>query len=412
MCFSLIYYKILWGVFFMSKKEEKSLKTELVKDNALLKEIDFPLKLNMKRDEVSILHDALRAIGYEIKDTEKANNRFGVLTHQAVLDFQEKNNLEASGEVDEKTASLLLKEAGLHKCVVHGIVQDQNGEPQSGLNVKAFDCNIGMDDTLIGHHATDDQGNYSISYPLSKLHGKTAADLAISVYQKDRLLQEADVIFNAKPDETKDFTVTLDESPEFKLLSEKIRPLLHKKVELIDLKKDQIDFLSQKTDIEARKIEWLSQSHELSGGDEKPAISNSVNLFSAKHDFPENWHQFMNPPQGATGQILEINLKPEMFPFMLREKEKAINKIDIFVKTKDEEANAQLSGTSLILNQDASNQITLKTDTKYNGILSAAKDGLELNSDNPVTLKVNGTTLNSENVDDLFIAFTYTLSED
>ena len=67
--------------------------------------ITFPLRINMKRDEVSYLHKVLEQLGFRIDRREKLEKRFGRSTRQAVLEFQKKYRLNPTGEVDEKTAN-------------------------------------------------------------------------------------------------------------------------------------------------------------------------------------------------------------------------------------------------------------------------------------------------------------------
>ncbi len=61
----------------------------------------------------------------------------------------------------------------------------------------------------------------------------------------------------------------------------------------------------------------------------------SVRLFSLKHEFPNEWYRFLNPIGGAD-QELVINLKPENYPFFLRDKiaNFKFSKIEIFVESK------------------------------------------------------------------------------
>jgi hypothetical protein len=99
--------------------------------------------------------------------------------------------------------------------IVHGKVSSSNGYSQPGLTVKAFDRNVGANDTPLGEAMINAQGNYSITYPIEKLGEKPAADLVICMYQDGKLLQTSDVIFNAKPLETKDFVIAAVVQPEF-----------------------------------------------------------------------------------------------------------------------------------------------------------------------------------------------------
>lgn len=48
--------------------------------------------------------------------------------------------------------------------------------------------------------------------------------------------------------------------------------------------------------------------------------SGLVQLFSLKHDFPTEWHQFMYPATAATSQELTLKLDKRLFPFMLKDR--------------------------------------------------------------------------------------------
>jgi len=56
-------------------------------------------------------------------------------------------------------------------------------------------------------------------------------------------------------------------------------------------------------------------------------------LFSAKHEFPTPWHQFLNPT-GANA-TLNLNIDLERFPFQFRGKTITIQKVELFLPLKD-----------------------------------------------------------------------------
>lgn len=59
--------------------------------------------------------------------------------------------------------------------------------------------------------------------------------------------------------------------------------------------------------------------------------------FSLRHEFPSDWHRFLNPPAGYTGdQVFNLNFAKSRFPFMMQSKPIALNKIRLFVKLKPE----------------------------------------------------------------------------
>lgn len=131
---------------------------------------------------------------------------------------------------DKATTAFLSHDNDIHQFIVSGMVRDQDNAPRPGLTVKAFDRNSGKDDIFLGMSTTNNQGNYSIGYTSQILGVKASADLVISVYKNDELLQTSDLIFNAGQKEIKDFIIPINKAPEYEHLKNKIQPLLHKKI--------------------------------------------------------------------------------------------------------------------------------------------------------------------------------------
>jgi hypothetical protein len=65
-------------------------------------------------------------------------------------------------------------------------------------------------------------------------------------------------------------------------------------------------------------------------------------LFSAKHEFPGEWHQFLHPEQEDTPNILDMELGKERFPFYFRDKSINIGQIDFYLKIQEGESNNNL----------------------------------------------------------------------
>jgi hypothetical protein len=148
-----------------------------------------------------------------------------------------KRETTKSGNASKTEKKLRTQKISSNQRTVQGNAQYSDGSPRSGLTVKAFDRRIGSDDTLLGEGVTDNQGRYSITYPQEKLGGNPAADLVLMIYSGNKLLQQSDVIFNAQVNETKDFFFPIYVVPEFQRLSDKIAPLIRKKIGLPILKR-------------------------------------------------------------------------------------------------------------------------------------------------------------------------------
>ncbi len=71
-------------------------------------------------------------------------------------------------------------------------------------------------------------------------------------------------------------------------------------------------------------------------------------MFSARHEYPTNWAQFLNPPTGAE-QTLSLELPPERFPFFTHGLEVKVSAIDVIVHTiGGEPGKLSLSGPTTV----------------------------------------------------------------
>ncbi|MBE9570423.1 MAG: peptidoglycan-binding protein, partial [Proteobacteria bacterium] len=89
-------------------------------------------------------------------------------------------------------------------------------------------------------------------------------------------------------------------------------------------------------------------------------------LFSARHEFPGEWHQFLYSPD-SQGK-LNFELYKDRFPFMFRDKKININRVGIYLKPKD------TIGDSFELNVDNHDNIELKKDQSLGNILCGTTD--------------------------------------
>jgi hypothetical protein len=61
----------------------------------------------------------------------------------------------------------------------------------------------------------------------------------------------------------------------------------------------------------------------------------TVQLFSAKHNFPNEWYQFLNPSDDQNDQNLSLQLKPSLFTFFFQNRVTQITKAEFFLIIKD-----------------------------------------------------------------------------
>ena len=65
------------------------------------------------------------------------------------------------------------------------------------------------------------------------------------------------------------------------------------------------------------------------------ASRTGVRLFSARHEFPGEWHRFLHPTETADPQSLQLELTPERFPFRFRGTQIRIDRVELFLRLKD-----------------------------------------------------------------------------
>jgi hypothetical protein len=78
-----------------------------------------------------------------------------------------------------------------------------------------------------------------------------------------------------------------------------------------------------------------------------PGQSDLRRLFSLKHEFSSEWYKFLNPPQTAPDQSMQIALTIERFPYQYRGMKLTITSVDLFLKFKDIHDKTFNSGTPL-----------------------------------------------------------------
>src|ERR1051326_8098820 len=61
-----------------------------------------------------------------------------------------------------------------------------------------------------------------------------------------------------------------------------------------------------------------------------------MRLFSAKHDFPGEWHRFLYPPDNQTDQVLKLDAISDRFPFQFRDKTIKSLSVHLFLKLKND----------------------------------------------------------------------------
>lgn len=231
------------------------------------------LSLRMRGEDVALLHKELIQLEYPIAENEKQRMYFGTTTRQAVLDFQEKKDLEASGIVDSETAKRInqaLENKNL-EYKVKGTINLADGTPAAGLSVSALDLDL-RSQQLLGKRRTDRRGYYEITYYAHQFRRleKDRADLVVKVFTDDGgLLATSQILFNAPRDAELNFTIptnVIKPLTLFEKIGRSIVPLLDElKIEDLDEDKrhQDVTFLWGETGFDKNDIARFVMAHKL-----------------------------------------------------------------------------------------------------------------------------------------------------
>jgi hypothetical protein len=77
-------------------------------------------------------------------------------------------------------------------------------------------------------------------------------------------------------------------------------------------------------------------------GDNAPGL---YQPFSARHEFPTEFHRFLHPPAESEQQTMTLNFAQKRFPYMFKGRNIAVDQVHIFVRLADEFDDANVSGT-------------------------------------------------------------------
>src|SRR5262245_1862556 len=148
------------------------------------------LSLRMQGSDVKLLQDELHQLGVSIGDRE---GFFGKATRQAVLEFQRSHALQATGVVDEATATAINAEVDAlqpepetvetkEAFTVRGQIRQTDGNPLGEGQVKALDADLRSPQEL-GTTKWDAEGRFEITYTTERFARaeKRSADLTFQI---------------------------------------------------------------------------------------------------------------------------------------------------------------------------------------------------------------------------------------
>ncbi|MEM9092762.1 MAG: hypothetical protein AAGC93_29045 [Cyanobacteria bacterium P01_F01_bin.53] len=158
----------------------------------------------------------------------------------------------------------------------------------------------------------------------------------------------------------------------------------------------------------------------LKGDEQKAALNDwlasQLSVFSARHEFPSEWHQFLYPEQASNGHSLQIDLSKERFPFQFNNQTIEITQIDLYLQLKANESNT-LTSVNLTTPDGR-----FKVDQRFNGQnptddqnpIALPLASISLDSSHRIhtsevwTIEVNNGTLDA--VEDIVILCQYRVS--
>jgi hypothetical protein len=140
-----------------------------------------------------------------------------------------------------------------------------------------------------------------------------------------------------------------------------------------------------------------------------------VRLFSARHEFPSEWHRFLHPSTPAGDQTLTLGLSKNRFPYVFDKKTVKIGKIDLFMKVGSQFAATHNERTvKLSLEKGTAASAQALPISSWNGLLHAEKAGSGDPGDWTLTAWLESTgvhsRLDAEAVEEIMVVCHYTVA--
>lgn len=136
-------------------------------------------------------------------------------------------------------------------------------------------------------------------------------------------------------------------------------------------------------------------------------------LISLKHEFPNNYHQLLNPPVGRP-QVTEFNLERKHFPYFISDKELTLSFLRIYLKPKVKEKEIKVSGLKIKVKVDNAS-VFANSWHNFDGNGEKMQVSNELSiTEKPIskwTIDADIDGLNKEELDDIFVLLKYTSSQ-
>jgi Tc toxin complex TcA C-terminal TcB-binding domain/Neuraminidase-like domain/Salmonella virulence plasmid 28.1kDa A protein len=132
-----------------------------------------------------------------------------------------------------------------------------------------------------------------------------------------------------------------------------------------------------------------------------------MRVFSARHEFPTGWYQFLHPANAADPQALTLNFSMDRFPFFAQNKTVTINTVELA-------ANSSLTSLKLGLSPSpvGADPVNLNADGVYGGLLHVSA-AYSSGNQAPVVLTItnsSGIALTGDQLKDLVVILHYSVT--
>lgn len=257
-----------------------------------------PVNAESLKEAIANLHEALLFLRAQVNPEEIRKKEYNDSTRKAVITFQRQFRLnETDGFIGEQTAiqlNKLLKEQGAfdnetdaEKNKISGKVITVRGVPLDKARVVIYSTGLEAD-KILGETVTEEEGNYSFSYPAEE-SGKVKQDIQARVIEAGtdaKELGRSAVKYNASAEETLDVIIPeadVEQHHEHQRLLNDIKPHLGR-ISVKDLKESrergQISHLANKSAWDARMVAMAVESEKWSAETNIPS-SHFYALFRA-----------------------------------------------------------------------------------------------------------------------------------
>lgn len=228
------------------------------------------LEFGLHGDDVALLHQELKLLGFDIGSGEIAEKQFGKSTRSAVSQLQRDAGLTVTGRVDVETARRInaaVDERG--SLIVRGQVLRESGEPVDAVRVRAADRDLRREEPL-GETVSADGGHYRIAYQADRfIQGEEgSADLVVRVLdERGNEIGHSETLFDAPADAVLNVIISVrDAAPrsEYEELRELLDPVLDG-VDPAELTTEDVEFLVGETGVPRDQVQLLVHAAGMAG---------------------------------------------------------------------------------------------------------------------------------------------------